>query len=45
MVKKYADLVEKVTNERQFLDEQTKRTKYSRPGYNYIQPHTRLDNL
>lgn len=45
MIKKYANLVEKVNNERQFLDEKTKRTRYARPGYNYIQPHTHIDNL
>jgi len=36
MAKKYVELIDKTIEERKYLDETTKRTKYARPGYNYI---------
>lgn len=45
MVSKYADLIEKVTTERNFMDEKTKKTKYARPGYKYIEAHSKPDGL
>lgn len=45
MVQKYADLIDRTTQERQFLDEKTKRTKYARPGYKFIEAHTKVDGL
>jgi hypothetical protein len=45
MIKKYAELIEKVSNERKYLDDQTKKTRYARPGYNYIEAHSHVDSL
>jgi hypothetical protein len=45
MTQKYADLIEKVSNERQYLDDKTKKTRYARPGYKYIEAHSKVDNL
>lgn len=45
MTQKYADLIDRVTVERQYLDDRTKKTRYARPGYNYIEAHTKADNL
>jgi hypothetical protein len=45
MVKKYANLVDQVNTERQFLDDKTKKTRYARPGYKYIEAHSRVDSL
>ena len=45
MIQKYADLIEKVGQERKFLDDKTRKTKYARPGYNYIQAHTKPDGI
>lgn len=45
MVGKYADLIEKVTQERNFVDEKTRKTRYARPGYNYIEAHSNVDGL
>lgn len=45
MVHKYADLIEKVTQERQFLDEKARKTRYARPGYKYIVAHSNVDGL
>jgi len=36
MAKKYVDLIDKTTEERKYLDEKTKRTRYARHGYTYI---------
>ena len=45
MVQKYADLIDKVTIERQYLDDKTKKTKYARPGYKYIEAHSKADGI
>ena len=45
MTQKYAELIEKVSNERQYLDDKTKKTRYARPGYKYIEAHSKVDNL
>jgi len=45
MVQKYADLIDRTTQERKFLDETTKRTKYARPGYKFVEAHTKVDGL
>ena len=45
MVGKYADLIEKVTQERNFVDEKTRKTRYARPGYKYIEAHSKVDGL
>jgi hypothetical protein len=45
MTQKYADLIDRVTAERHYLDDRTKKTRYARPGYNYIEAHTKADNL
>lgn len=43
MVSKYADLITKTTQERNFVDEHTRKTRYARPGYKYIEAHTNPD--
>jgi len=43
MVQKYADLIERTNQERRFLDEKTKRTRYARPGYKFIEAHSNPD--
>lgn len=45
MVNRYVDLIEKVTTERKYLDDKTKKTRYARPGYKYIEAHTKVDGL
>ena len=45
MVAKYADLIEKVTQERNFVDEKTRKTRYARPEYKYIEAHSNVDGL
>ena len=45
MVGKYADLIEKVTQERNYVDEKTRKTRYARPGYKYIEAHSNVDGL
>ena len=45
MVQKYADLITKVSHERQYLDDKTKKTKYARPGYKYVEAHSKVDGL
>lgn len=45
MIKKYSDLIGTVTNERKYLDDKVKATKYARPGYNYVEAHTKSDQL
>jgi hypothetical protein len=45
MVKKYANLVDQVNSERQFLDDKTRKTRYARPGYKYVEAHSKVDNL
>jgi hypothetical protein len=45
MIQKYADLIEKVGQERKFLDDKTRKIKYARPGYKYIEAHTNPDRL
>ena len=45
MVQKYASLIERVKAEREYLDEKTKRTRYARPGYKYIEAHSKPDGL
>jgi hypothetical protein len=43
MAKRYMDLIESVGQERKFLDDKTKKTKYARPGYKYIEAHSKVD--
>jgi hypothetical protein len=45
MAKRYMDLIEQVGSERKYLDDKTKKTKYARPGYKYIEAHTKVDGL
>lgn len=45
MAKRYMDLIEQVTSERKYLDDKTKKTKYARPGYKYIEAHSKVDGL
>ena len=45
MIGKYSDLINTVTSERQYLDDKTKKTRYARPGYKYIEAHTKADGL
>ena len=45
MVKKYANLIDQVNNERQLSDDKTKKTRYARPGYKYIEAHSLVDSL
>jgi hypothetical protein len=45
MTQKYAEMIERVTNERAYLDDKTKKTRYARPGYKYIEAHTNVDSL
>ena len=45
MTQKYAELIERVSNERQYLDDKTKKTRYARPGYKYVEPHSKVDGL
>lgn len=45
MVGKYADLVDKVTQERNLVDEKARKTRYARPGYKYIEAHSNVDGL
>jgi hypothetical protein len=45
MTQKYADLIDRVTAERRYLDDKTKKTRYARPGYKYIEAHTNVDSL
>lgn len=45
MSARYSDLIDKVTQERKFVDEKTKKTRYARPGYKYIEAHSKVDGL
>ena len=45
MVKKYANLIDQVNAERQFLDDKTRKTRYARSGYKYIEAHSKVENL
>lgn len=45
MTQKYAELIESVISERRYLDDKTKKTRYARAGYKYIEAHSKVDNL
>jgi len=45
MAAKYSDLIDKIVQERQFIDEKTRKTRYARPGYKYIEAHSKVDGL
>ena len=45
MVQKYSDLINRVKSERQYLDDKTKKTKYARPSYKYVEAHSNPDGL
>jgi hypothetical protein len=45
MVQKYSDLINRVSQERMYLDDKTKKTRYARPGYKYVEAHSKPDGL
>lgn len=45
MLGKYSDVIDRVSAERQFLDDKTKKTRYARDGYKYIEAHSSPDGL
>jgi hypothetical protein len=45
MIKKYGELIDKTVGERNYLDDRTKKTRYARPGYKYIEAHSKVDEI